>query len=102
MVRMPSVRHRIATVVLLFCWGFGEWGANFFRGVKLALDTDREAGKTAIASLAERILGDGFPYHACHVACIAIVVASGLCQLYIIWRAGNESGMSAAAPTRTE
>jgi hypothetical protein len=95
---MRDVRKRVAMIVLLFLWGAGEWGANFFRGVKLALDSEREAGKTAIAALAERFLGGDFPYHASHVACIALVVAIGLCQLYILWEAGRKVRATEARP----
>jgi hypothetical protein len=77
-------------VVCLFSWGIGEWGANFFRGVKLALDTVRPEGKTALARVAEQLLGRDFPYHFLHVACIVLVVASGLAQLYLLWTAGRE------------
>lgn len=83
-------RHVAWTVVLLFLWGAGEWGANFFRGVKLALDTTRPEGKVALARLAERFLGPDFPYHAFQVACIALVVASGLVQIRILWAAGRD------------
>jgi hypothetical protein len=76
--------------VLLFLWGVGEWGANFFRGVKLALDTDRPGGKEALANLAERFFGAGFPYHAAHVGCIALVLASGVAQICLLWAAGKE------------
>jgi hypothetical protein len=84
-------RHVVWAVVLLFLWGVGEWGANFFRGVKLALDTARPGGKVALARLAERFLGRDFPYHALQVACIALVVASGLVQIGILWAAGREA-----------
>jgi len=87
---MRARRHVVGAVAFLFLWGAGEYGANFFRGVKLALDTARPEGKTALAKLAERILGAGFPYHAFHVACIALVVASGLAQICILWSAARE------------
>lgn len=83
-------RHIVWTVICLFFWGVGEWGANFFRGVKLALDTARPEGKTALAKLAERSLGGDFPYHLFHVACIALVLASGLLQIYLLWTAGGK------------
>jgi hypothetical protein len=87
---MRARRHVVGAVVFLFLWGAGEYGANFFRGVKLALDTARPEGKTALAKVAERILGAGFPCHAFHVACIALVVASGLAQISILWSAARE------------
>ncbi len=87
---MRARRHIVWTVICLFSWGVGEWGANFFRGVKLALDTARPEGKTALAKLTERYLGGDFPYHFLHVACIVLVVASGLLQIYLLWTAGRK------------
>ena len=89
---MRARRQVIGAVVLLFLWGAGEWGANFFRGVKFALDTDRPGGKEALANLAERFFGAAFPYHAAHVACIALVLASGVAQICLLWVAGKERG----------
>ena len=83
-------RHVVWAIVFLFLWGVGEWGANFFRGVKLALDTDRPGGKEALAKLAERFLGAGFPFHAAHIACIGIVLASGIAQICLLWVAEKE------------
>lgn len=83
-------RQVVCAVALLFLWGVGEWGANFFRGVKFALDTDRPEGKEALAKLAERFLGAGFPYHAAHIACIGLVLASGVAQICLLWAAGKE------------
>jgi hypothetical protein len=86
---MRERRHVVWTVVGLFLWGAGEWGANLFRGVRLALDTTRPEGKTAVAKAAERFLGAQFPYHRFHVACIALVVAAGLLLLCVLWIAGK-------------
>lgn len=87
---MRARRHVIGAVVLLFFWGVGEWGEDFFRGVKLALDTDRPGGKEALAKLADRFLGAGFPYHAAQIACIGLVLASGIAQIGLLWVAGKE------------
>ncbi|UCF05405.1 MAG: hypothetical protein JSV33_16090 [bacterium] len=85
---MERGRGRAWSIVLLFLWGFGEWGANFLRGVHLALRTERAAGKTALANAAERFLGDGFPYQALHVACIAVVIACGIGLICLLWTGG--------------
>jgi len=87
-------RHIVWAVAFLFLWGVGEWGANFFRGIKLALDTTRPEGKAALARLAERFLGRDFPYHAFQIVCIALVVASGLVQLRVLWAAGRDRRIS--------
>jgi hypothetical protein len=85
---MERGRGRAWAIVLLFLWGFGEWSANFLRGVHLALRTERAAGKTALAGAAERFLGAGFPYQASHVVCIAVVIACGGGLIYLLWTGG--------------
>jgi len=94
LLRMSRVRERVAAIALLLLWGAGEWGANFFRGVNVALTTERSGGKTAIASAAERLLGPAFPYHWLHMGCIAVVIVSGVGQLLILWRAGRRIGLA--------
>lgn len=89
-------RLRIWMIAMLFLWGFGEWGANFFRGVRLALETDRAAGKTALAAAAERFLGTNFPYETVHLACIAAVIASGIGMIVVLWRAGKPGALRQA------
>ncbi len=79
-------RYRAWIVLLAVLWGVAEWGANFFRGVKLALETERAAGKTALAMAAERALGAGFPFGLLHVALVALVVVFGIGMVLLIRR----------------
>ena len=82
--------HRIGAAALAVLWGAGEWGANFFRGVALALGADRPAGKETLAAFAERLLGRGFPYGAAHVGFLCLVLAAGCGLLYILSTAPAE------------
>jgi hypothetical protein len=84
---MRERAHRVWVILLLFVWGASEWGANFFRGVALALGTDRPAGKETLASFAEHLLGGGFPFSLAHVAFLCLVVAAGLGLLGLLWSA---------------
>lgn len=88
--RMDHRRRRLWVYLLLVVWGAGEWGANFFRGVALTFQVDRSAGKTVIGSLAENILGRDFPFNEFHLACILLVIASGIAQLYLLWVEGKK------------
>ena len=51
---------------------------NLFRGVGLALATDRGVAKTAFATKIEPILGADFPYAGAHIACLVLVIAVGI------------------------
>ncbi len=81
---MERTLHRRIAVIFMFAWGIGEWGANFFRGVALALETDRSAGKSTLADLAGRFLGNDFPYTSGHLVCLSVVIISGLMLLYFL------------------
>jgi hypothetical protein len=83
-----STRTRSMILLGMVLWGIGEFGANFFRGVHLALTTERSAGKSIVADMATRFLGEGFPWHAVHTACLALVLLSGLMTAWLIWRDG--------------
>ena len=87
---MKRRAHRVWSIVLLFAWGVGEWGANFFRGVALALGADRPAGKETVAALAERLLGRGFPFALAHIGFLCLVLAAGCGLLYLLSTAPAE------------
>ena len=84
---MKEKVHVFWSVALLFLWGVGEWGANFFRGVALALGTDRPAGKETIAAVAQRLLGSDFPFALAHVALLCLVLAAAAGLLHLLARA---------------
>jgi len=86
---IPSRAERIQAVALAVMWGIGEWGANFFRGVLLALEIERPAGKTLIATTTERLLGPDFPFLGAQVVCIGLVLVSGFLMIGLIWRSGR-------------
>lgn len=94
-VRMSSERQRVWLVVGMLAWSAGEWGQNFFRGVYLALRVERSEGKEIIAALTEAALGADFPYHAVHVAFLALTIASGLALLALLWNAGRDEARRA-------
>jgi hypothetical protein len=89
--RLQRPAARGTGLAALVLWGVGEWGANFVRGAALARDAaltqQREsgAGKAALAALAERWLGEGFPYHAMHVALVLLVLGSGVVLAVLSW-----------------
>lgn len=80
---MEKKVHRLATALLLVLWGLGELGANFFRGVSLALAVDRPEGEERIASVAERLLGSHFPFSAAHIGFLFLVLACGCALVYL-------------------
>jgi hypothetical protein len=89
----PTARARLG-VAALVVWAGAEYGQNFVRGVALALETDRTppltdrgSGVEALAALAESLLGPGFPYGALHVALLAVITASGLLLITLLWPA---------------
>jgi hypothetical protein len=81
-------RTRYLILLGAFLWGIGEFGANFFRGVHLALSTERSAGKSVVADAASRALGEGFPWHALQTVCLVLVLLSGMMTAWLIWRDG--------------
>jgi hypothetical protein len=85
---MRERAHRLAAIALMFTWAGAEWSSNFFRGVGLALGSQRAAGKEVFASRLEGLLGAGFPYHAANTAFVALVVAAGIGLVAVLWRAG--------------
>jgi hypothetical protein len=88
MMKKPS--HLRWAVALMVLWGICEWGANFFRGVALALDSERPIGKTMVAGFAQRLLGEDFPYSTLQIACLTAVIASGAGIIYLLWKSGSE------------
>lgn len=86
--RVQQRSVRVALPALMLAWSAGEWGANLFRGVHLALTGERGAGKTAIAARVEGLLGSEFPYGDAYVACVALVVTSGIALIVLFVRAG--------------
>ena len=83
-----DMRTRAIMIAGAFVWGAGEFGANFCRGVELALSTERGQGKTELALAAQRVFGEDFPWHSFHVACLVIVLVSGAVTASLIWRDG--------------
>ena len=93
-------RLRMMIISGAFLWGVGEIGANFFRGVHLALSAEGKADKSAIAGAAVRLFGEGFPWQALHTASLVLVLASGALTAWLIWKDGSrlsrKSGVSRA------
>lgn len=83
-----DMRTRAIMIAGAFLWGAGEFGANFFRGVELALSTERSQGKAEFALAAQRFLGEDFPWHSFHIACLVLVLVSGAVTAWLIWRDG--------------
>ncbi len=98
---MKEKVHVFWAVALLFLWGVGEWGANLFRGVALALGADRPAGKEVIASFAQRLFGSDFPFALAHIVllCLVLVAAAGL--LHLLARAPTQSPVVRERTART-
>jgi hypothetical protein len=86
--RVRDRATRVALPLAMLAWSGGEFGANLFRGVHLALDVERAAGKSALAERVEALLGAGFPFYGAYVACLALLVASGVTILVLLLRAG--------------
>ncbi|MBN2070301.1 MAG: hypothetical protein JW814_02500 [Candidatus Krumholzibacteriota bacterium] len=88
--RMEKALYRGWTVFFMVVWGAGEWGSNLFRGVALALGTSRAEGKTRIADLFQRCLGDDFPFSFFHILCLILVITSAIALIFLLCRAGIE------------
>jgi len=88
--RMEWRGHRRSAVFLMFAWGVLEWSTNFFRGVALALGTDRPEGKEKLAAFAQKVLGTGFPFSSAHIACLVTLILCGIALVYILWKSGVE------------
>ena len=87
--RMREALHRRLLVVGMLGWSVAEWGQNLARGIELELQGTHGEGKAAVAELATRLLGAGFPYHALHVLCLVAVLASGALLIAVLWSAGK-------------
>jgi len=96
LAEMREGRYRMLMVFLMFLWGVLEWGTNFFRGVSLALGTDRPEGKEKLASFAQRILGAGFPFSVMHLVFLGIIIVTGVVIIYVLWREGVAVGATGA------
>jgi hypothetical protein len=96
--RIQQARARLALAGLMLAWSAGEWVANLARGTALALATERGEARSAFAARMVEWLGADFPFHAVHVAAIALVLASGAATVWLLWRAGRDE--AARAPVR--
>lgn len=98
LARLRTRAERLAGVALLTLWGVGEWGANLFRGIELALrslDTASKpsgAGKLAFAHAMESWLGPHFPFHTALVAMLVTVLVSGVGLMVLLWRVPGRRG----------
>lgn len=91
--RLPRSSIRVWVPVLMFAWSAGEWGSNLLRGVDRALSRGTGEGKGAVAARVEQLLGPDFPYYSAHVACVALVVGSGVALIVVLGRAGMRDAM---------
>lgn len=78
----PSLRFAFSG--LLAGWGLCGWGSNFFRGVALALASDRAAGKEVMAAWATRLLGSEFPFRLVHLAMRWALLAIDLAMIVLL------------------